>query len=130
MTSIRAVALASWLVLAAACSTKSGIDLSGAVNEAGVSLALCGMLERYEAPLPAKARDGMVAVGTRSWTVASDARLQGAARLVAGRPICIEANLDPNGRITDCAFNAPPPNPWPDPPDADSPDTGAPAPPD
>ena len=113
MASQRALALAASIaatLLAAGCGRRNAGDISQAVNGQGLSIALCGVVDLYLAPVHES--EGAIIVNDQVWMIAPQARLQGTDLLEAGTPVCIDADLDIDGRITDCTFADPPPDPW------------------
>ncbi len=100
--------------LLAACGSKDEArqGVAQAVNEEGVTLALCGDVERWTPPAPPN--DGALAIGSGHWAVASDARVTGTELLVPHTAVCAAAGLDAQGRIVDCAVTPRGPDPWQD----------------
>src|SRR5438067_12538867 len=104
MGRIRAAELgAAALFVLAACGSKDEErqGVAQAVNAAGVSLALCGEVERWVPP--ATGRDGQLAIGDDAWLVSADARVTGAELLVPHSAVCVTAGIDAQGRVVDCA---------------------------
>ena len=87
-------------------------DVSEAVNEEGVSLALCGSVALWAPPIAG--RDGVLAIDDRTWPVAAEARLRGVELLAQDAQVCVTAGLDTEGRIDACQVVPRPPDPWTD----------------
>src|SRR5215468_4798356 len=100
MASARALALAA--AIAAGCGAKPNDDeTSRSANEPGVSLSICGVVDRYVAPAPP--HDGSLTIDGSEWPIAQGARLDGTELLERGAAICVNAEMDTSGRITTCA---------------------------
>jgi hypothetical protein len=113
MASGRALALAAGLLVVAGCGAKATDkrqDISQAVNEEGVSLSVCGVVDRYVAPVAP--HEGKLTIDDIAWSIAPTAHVGGANLLAKGAEICIVAGMDPEGRITDCEVFPKTPDPW------------------
>lgn len=112
MASARVLALAVGLFTAAGCGAKADKrqDISQAVNEVGVSLSVCGVVDRYDAPAPP--HEGKLTLDGVAWPIAPTANVGGANLLARGASVCIDAGLDEAGRITDCEVFPKNPDPW------------------
>lgn len=73
-------------------------------NEAGLSLAMCGTVDDFEAPRPPE-EDGALSIDGRRWTVLARATLDAPDLLAPGEDICIKATMDPQSRIERCAVS-------------------------
>jgi hypothetical protein len=100
------------VLLGAACGAngEKRQGVADAVNEVGVSLALCGVVERWVPPEPP--RDGELVLERVTWPVAAGARLRGTELLVPHEAVCITAGIDGAGRIVDCEVTPRAPDPW------------------
>jgi hypothetical protein len=108
MASARALALAA--AIAAGCGAKHDDETSQSANEPGVSLSICGVVDRYVAPAPPN--DGSLTIDGSEWPIAQGAHLDGAELLERGANICVDAEMDTSGRITTCAAYPKSPYPW------------------
>ncbi len=74
------------------------------VNEAGMTLAMCGTVDDFEAPRP-PGEDGALAIDGRRWTVLAHATLDATDLLSPGENICIKATMDLQSRIERCVVS-------------------------
>lgn len=90
-------------MLASACvaNAQEKASANDNVNQAGLTLAMCGTVDTYEAPKPAK--DGTLAMDGRRWTILPNAVMGDPDLLVEGVDVCIKATMDVNSRIERCA---------------------------
>lgn len=102
------LAILSFGLPGSGCAVSPDDDARGLgdnVNQAGLTLALCGTVDDFVAPHP-PTKDGELAMEGRRWVVLSNAVVVDKELLSPGDDVCVNATMDTSGRIETCAASA------------------------